>query len=52
MMLVGDNDWLVAPKDFEWLAKFIPEDSKVVNIPDYNHLDYMWGVDTNTLAND
>jgi len=52
LMVVGDNDWLVAPDDYKFLANYIPETSKVINVPDYNHLDCMWGVDTNNVIND
>jgi hypothetical protein len=51
MLFVGSNDALVAPKDFSILKGSLPEICKIVDINDYNHLDYMWAADANQYVN-
>lgn len=52
MLFIGNNDVLVAPKDFEYLKAVIPLESTTIKyIEDYNHLDYMWARDANEYIN-
>jgi len=50
-LFVGSNDYLVAPEDFKALMGYLPSTVEVVQIEDYNHLDYMWGDDVNSYVN-
>lgn len=51
LLFIGTNDYFVAEDDFKMLKKYLPADTEVVTINDYNHLDYMWGNDANTFVN-
>jgi len=52
LMIVGDNDWLVSPKDFKLLHEVLPETVQVLNVADFNHLDCVWGMDaTDVMIN-
>ena len=52
LLFVGANDALSQPGDVTLMMKVLPQDHlKVVNIADYNHLDYMWASDANTYVN-
>lgn len=50
-LINGQNDDLVAPKDFKKLIAVMPSSAKVKTVEDYNHLDYMWAQDVNELVN-
>lgn len=47
----GRNDWITVPKDVETLAKSLPNLvlHKEVPFEKFNHLDFMWAKDANTL---
>ena len=52
ILFVGEQDALSQPKDVEKLLPLLPEDKfKVVNVQDYNHLDYMWAQDIDEKIN-
>lgn len=51
LLFVGDKDAFVTPDDFKFLKSNLPKDSQIFYVPDYNHLDYMWGVDANSMVN-
>ena len=50
-LINGQNDDLVAPKDFKKLIAVMHSSAKVKTVEDYNHLDYMWAQDVNELVN-
>lgn len=49
MLFTGGNDWLADPTD---VAELIPKIKSVTiydkNIPQYEHLDFLWGLDAAT----
>ena len=47
----SQNDWLATPKDVETLHHKLPNmiGKFLVNYPDFNHLDFVWGVDAQEL---
>lgn len=51
LLFTGSNDAFNQADDFANLVKQLPKTSQVVHIDDYNHLDYMWGDDTNNFVN-
>lgn len=51
LLFTGQNDALVAPDDFKILQAALPSTAKVVQVEDYNHLDYMWAADVNSNVN-
>lgn len=45
-LFTGNNDWLADPQDVQSLTPKISNVLKgVVNIPYYEHLDFIWGID-------
>ena len=48
-LVAGGNDFLGDPRDVEWLEGQLNPDIIKANIfyDDYNHLDFVWGVDAN-----
>ena len=51
MFVIGAHDALVAPNDFAQLKAAMPEKINVINVADYNHLDYFWASDDNKFVN-
>lgn len=51
MLVVGSNDWLVVPEDFDQLTAVLPDNINVLHVEDYNHVDYMWAIDANKEVN-
>ena len=53
MLFTGGNDWLADPTD---VAELIPKIKSVIiydkNIPQYEHLDFLWGLDAATEVYD
>lgn len=48
-MIAGSKDYLVAPQDFDRLQKTLGyENNSYFSVPDYNHLDLIWGRSINT----
>ncbi|XP_005180854.1 lipase 3-like [Musca domestica] len=45
------NDWLATPKDVETLRQGLPNvvSYNLVNDPKFNHLDFVWGIDSREL---
>lgn len=53
ILFVGENDALVAPKDFEKLANLVNgTGTEIVKIDHYAHVDYVWGLDSKQLVFD
>ena len=51
-LYTGSQDWLATPKDVAGLIPKINRTGKVFyhrNIDKYNHLDFIWGLDSATL---
>ncbi|TRY73442.1 hypothetical protein TCAL_06993 [Tigriopus californicus] len=48
----GQNDWLAQPADILTLLTRLPNvyDNYEVPYPNWNHLDFLWGIDANTLV--
>lgn len=44
VIFYGDNDWLADPKDVRWLSKQLPNVVEKFVVADYNHLDFVWGL--------
>jgi len=44
----GGNDWLADPTDVSWLTKRLPHVIKDVSLKNYNHLDFIWGLNART----
>ena len=47
VLFSGGNDSLADPTDVAWLASQLKSVAKHVIIPEYNHLDFIWGKDAN-----
>lgn len=45
LFILGSNDAYVREGDLEKQMAQMPEDTVLVKIPDYNHLDYLWAAD-------
>ncbi len=47
-----DNDWLADPKDVRVLLEGLPrlEEAYRVPNPDFNHIDFLWGLDAPELV--
>ena len=41
----GENDWLADPKDVQYLLSQLPNVIHSVEIPKWNHLDFIYGLD-------
>ena len=52
MMIAGENDSLMDPRDLQLLLNYLPDSTKMIFIDDYNHVDYMWASDANEKVND
>lgn len=55
LFISGAKDYLVAPQDFEALQTVIHQESSLTSalftvVPDYNHLDLIWGKDANVMV--
>lgn len=50
----GDNDWLAAPQDILNTIMHLPNVLSGMNheiaLPTWNHLDFLWGIDADTLV--
>lgn len=46
----GENDWLADPKDVKNLIPKLQNLIHSVEIPKWNHLDFIWGMDAATLV--
>ena len=46
----GENDWLADPKDVENLIPKLQNLIHSAEIPKWNHLDFIWGLDAATLV--
>ena len=52
LLFAGETDALVAPDDFKLLKNLLPSSkTTVLEVADYNHLDYMWAKDTDAKVN-
>ncbi|EDW76558.1 uncharacterized protein Dwil_GK14601, isoform A [Drosophila willistoni] len=47
----GQNDWLAQPEDVEDLDRMLPNvvSKYLVDYPEFNHLDFIWGIDAREL---
>lgn len=52
LLFFGDNDSLISEDNIMRLLRVLPRDAEVVEIEDYNHVDYMWAEDCNKYVND
>ncbi|CAG0893022.1 unnamed protein product [Darwinula stevensoni] len=50
----GQNDWLAAPDDVQWLSEQLHSliGNFRVDFDDWNHLDFLWGIDAKILVYD
>lgn len=48
----GANDWLTIPRDVEKLHQALPNvvGKFLVKYPEFNHLDFVWGIDARELV--
>ncbi|XP_059619221.1 lipase 3-like [Phlebotomus argentipes] len=51
-LIYATNDWLAGPQDVEILHKKLPNSIGMFKVPfeDFNHLDFMWGLDVKRLV--
>jgi len=52
VLFSGGNDSLADPTDVAWLTSQLKSVSKHIVIPEYNHLDFIWGVKANNMIYD
>lgn len=45
----ADKDWLADPTDVNFLRKYLPNVIDDYECEDWNHLDFLWAVNTNDL---
>jgi lysosomal acid lipase/cholesteryl ester hydrolase len=45
----ADKDWLADPKDVDYIRKRVPNIVDDFECLDWNHLDFLWAENTNTL---
>jgi len=47
----GQNDWLAPPEDVEMLHRELPNvvEKYLVKDKEFNHLDFIWGIDAREL---
>ncbi len=48
----GENDWVAAPEDVQWLARELPNVilNRRVPLRTFNHLDFLWAKDADKLV--
>jgi len=47
VMVMGGNDWLGDPRDILWLFQQVGHTIvKSISVDYYNHLDFLWGLDS------
>ena len=52
LLVTGENDYMLSEENIEKLMDVLPEKGvKHVRIEDYNHIDYMWASDVDTMIN-
>lgn len=51
LLFYGTSDSLLSEKAFSKLLRVLPRDTEVVEVEDYNHVDYMWAEDCNKYIN-
>ncbi|XP_055716027.1 lipase 3-like [Phlebotomus papatasi] len=51
-LIYATNDWLAGPQDVELLYRKLPNPIGMFKVPfeDFNHLDFMWGLDVKRLV--
>lgn len=52
-LFMGGKDWLADPEDVAWLLPKLQSTGKLIhhkNIPYYDHLDFIWGMDAATVV--
>ena len=42
VIISGSHDWLSTPEDVKWTAEHLPNVVKKIEIPGYNHIDFVW----------
>lgn len=50
VLMWGQEDWLADPTDVEWLAPQLPNLLENIGIEQFNHLDFIWGIDAISLC--
>ena len=50
VLYYGSNDWLADPRDVASLASALPNVIHSQEIPKWEHLDFIWGLDANRLV--
>jgi lysosomal acid lipase/cholesteryl ester hydrolase len=48
----SDNDWLADPRDVDFLSTNLPNIvlNRRIPMPKFNHIDFLWGLDADTLV--
>jgi lysosomal acid lipase/cholesteryl ester hydrolase len=50
VLYYASNDWLADPQDVTLLAKALPDLVHSEEIPNWEHLDFIWGLDAAKLV--